>query len=104
MSIAAEQSRSAQHGGSKHGPGYVTIWVWLVGLLTLAVIAAYVPLARVPALTVIFVSALVKAVLVARHYMHLKSESVVIYAIAGVPVLLVLVLACALVPDMIFNR
>lgn len=101
---ATQGAERVEARDARHGPGYVTIWVWLVALLVLAVVAAYVPLARVPALTAIFLTAFVKAVLVARHYMHLKSEALIIYVIAGVPVLLVLFLAVALVPDMVFNR
>jgi caa(3)-type oxidase subunit IV len=87
-----------------HHPGYVTIWAWLVALLAAGLLLAYVPIDKTTAIFLIAGIAVVKAFLVARHYMHLKSESFVIIAIAGIPLLLLVGLALALVPDVIFNR
>jgi hypothetical protein len=36
--------------------------------------------------------------------MHLKSETLLILGIAGIPVLLLVGMALALVPDIVFNR
>jgi caa(3)-type oxidase subunit IV len=87
-----------------HHPGYVTIWAWLVGLLAAGLLLAYAPIGKAMGVFLIFSVAVVKAFLVARHYMHLKSETLLIYAIAGIPVLLLLGMALALVPDIVFNR
>jgi caa(3)-type oxidase subunit IV len=87
-----------------HGPSYVGIWVWLVGLLVAGLAVAYMPVGKVAAAIVIFAVALVKAALVARHYMHLKTETFLIYAIVGVPLLLLVFMVVALAPDIIFNR
>jgi caa(3)-type oxidase subunit IV len=85
-------------------PSYVAIWGWLIALLAAALFCAYVPFGKALAIFLIFTLAVIKAFLVARHYMHLRTESLLIYAIAGVPVLLLLGLTLALVPDIIFRR
>jgi len=85
-------------------PSYVAIWSWLVALLVAALFCAYVPFGKALAIFLIFTLAVIKAFLVARHYMHLRTEGLLIYAIAGVPVLLLLGLTLALVPDIIFRR
>ena len=85
-------------------PSNVAIWSWLVALLVAALFCAYLPFGKALAIFLIFALAVVKAFLVARHYMHLRSESLLIYAIAGIPVLLLLGLTLALVPDIIFRH
>ena len=87
-----------------HHPSYVTIWVWLVLLLVAGLAIALLPIGKAMAIFLVFTVAVVKAFLVARHYMHLKSETVLILAIAGIPVLLLVGMALALVPDIVFNR
>ncbi|MCZ7624691.1 MAG: cytochrome C oxidase subunit IV family protein [Candidatus Methylomirabilis sp.] len=52
----------------------------------------------------IFVIASVKAVLVALNYMHLKSENWLIYALAIVPVLLVVAMILVLFPDIVYRH
>lgn len=85
------------------GPSYVAIWGWLVGLLAVGLGASFVPGARAVAVTLLFATALVKAFLVVAYYMHLRLEPRVIYAIAAVPVVFVVVLIVALVPDFVYR-
>jgi caa(3)-type oxidase subunit IV len=85
-------------------PRYHTIWVWLMALLVAGLLSAFLPLGKPLAILLIFGVAVVKAFLVARHYMHLRTESLLIYAIAGIPVLLLLGMTLALVPDIVFNK
>jgi len=85
-------------------PSHTTIWTWLLALLAAGVAAAAAPFGRALAIGLVLVIALIKAVLVVRHYMHLKREPLIIYAIAAAPLLLVLVLAMALVPDLVWRR
>ena len=87
-----------------HHPGYGTIWLWLVALLIAGLSFAFVPIGKPMAIFLIFSIAVAKAFLVARHYMHLKSETVLVLAIAGIPVLLLVGLALTLVPDIIFRH
>lgn len=85
-------------------PSYVAIWVWLVALLVAGLFCAYLPFGKMMAVFLIFTVAVVKAYLVARHYMHLRSESLLVYAIAGIPVVLLVGMVLALVPDIVFNK
>jgi caa(3)-type oxidase subunit IV len=85
-------------------PSYVTIWVWLVALLGVGLLLIFVPIGKGLSIFLIFSVAVWKAFLVVRHYMHLRSEALLIYAIAGIPVLLLIGMVLALVPDVVFNR
>ena len=85
-------------------PNYVTIWVWLVVLLVAGVLATRLPLGKSAINNLIFAIAAVKAVLVALNYMHLRSESWLIYALAIIPVLLVVALTLVLFPDIVFHH
>jgi caa(3)-type oxidase subunit IV len=83
---------------------YVTVWGWLVALLAAGIAAIFLPVPKALALGLVFSAAVAKAGLVVRNYMHLRSEHLLIYAIAFVPVALFLGLLLALVPDIVFNR
>lgn len=86
-------------------PNYLAIWIWLLGLTIFCVGLSLIPgMPRTPVVAVFFLVATVKAGLVARNYMHLRYERLLIYSIALVPVAFVLILILALVPDMVFRR
>ena len=85
-------------------PNYVTLWVWLVVLLVAGVLAPRLPMGKSAINNLIFAIAAVKAVLVALNYMHLRSESWLIYALAIIPVLLVVALTFVLFPDIVFHH
>jgi caa(3)-type oxidase subunit IV len=82
---------------------YLTIWFWLMGLVLLSVAAASV-LPRVPAMFMILSVAVAKSALVARHYMHLKDERAIVYAIASVPVIFVAIFLLGLFPDFVYHQ
>jgi cytochrome c oxidase subunit IV len=52
----------------------------------------------------VFAAAIVKAALVVRKYMHLEGEYWLLYAIALAPVLLIVAMAVALLPDIAFRQ
>ena len=81
---------------------YLIIWLWLLALVGVSVAAASL-LAKFPALLMIFSVAVVKAILVARNYMHLKHEKTIIYAIVLVPLAFVIILLFGLVPDFVYH-
>jgi caa(3)-type oxidase subunit IV len=83
---------------------YLTVWIWLLVLMSASLLASGLPVTRAAIVTLMFVVAAVKAVLVALHFMHLRLESWLIYTIATVPVLLVLGLMVTLFPDFVFAR
>ena len=81
---------------------YFIIWLWLVGLVGLAVAAAsFLP--KTQAVALIFFIAIVKALLVARNYMHLKNEQPIYYAIVLVPLAFVVIFLLGLFPDFVYH-
>lgn len=85
-----------------HSRHYLAIWYWLMALVILSVAAAST-LPKLQAMVLIFSVAIVKAFLVARYYMHLKHERVIIYAIALVPLAFVVIFLFGLFPDFVFH-
>lgn len=83
---------------------YVTIWRWLMVLAVLGIAVAALPVPKLFSLALVFGIAFLKAGLVMRDYMHLRSEPLLILAAALVPVLLVVGMTVALVPDIVFGR
>jgi cytochrome c oxidase subunit IV len=88
----------------KHHIGYVTIWVWLVALLVAGVGLIALPASKTVVVSLIFIVAVAKAALVVRHYMHLRAQPLLIYAIMGIPVLLAIGMTLALMPDIAFRH
>ena len=86
-----------------HRRHYLMIWIWLLALVMVSVAAASI-LPKTQALVLIFAVAILKALLVARNYMHLKNERVIIYAIVLIPLTFVIILLFALFPDFVFRR
>jgi len=60
-------------------------------------------LPKFQALALIFSIAIVKALLVARHYIHLKNEKPIYYAKALVPLAFVIIFLFGLVPDFVYH-
>jgi len=81
---------------------YFVIWLWLLALLAISVVATLV-LPKVTAVVLIFSVAIIKALLVARNYMHLKNERAITYAMVLVPLTFVIILLFALFPDFVFH-
>ncbi len=78
------------------------IWYWLMALVMLSVGASMI-LPKAEALMLIFAVAVLKALLVARNYMHLKHEKALIYAIALVPIAFVIIFLFGLFPDFVYH-
>jgi caa(3)-type oxidase subunit IV len=85
-----------------HSRHYLTIWFWLMAMVILSVAAASA-LPKLQAMMLIFSVAIVKAFLVARHYMHLRHERAIIYAIALVPLVFVVIFLIGLFPDFVYH-
>ena len=84
-------------------PNYTAVYLWLLALLGVGVGASLMPGGRAVGLVVIFSTAVVKALLIALNFMHLRFESGVIYAIALIPLVFVAILAVALFPDFVWH-
>ena len=89
--------------GEKNGMGYFAVWIWLVVLLFVSVLAVRLPFAQGLTTTLIFLVAAAKAALIGTYFMHLRTESALIRAIAVVPVLLFAVMLVSLIPDIVVN-
>ncbi len=87
---------------AKPSVGYLTIWVWLIVLLAAGVALLAVP-SKTLAVVLIFAVASVKAFLVLRHYMHVRHQPLMVYALLAVPVLLAIALTIVLLPDIAFR-
>lgn len=76
-------------------------WGLLVALLLVGVLAVGLSLPHSLALVVIFAAAAAEAYVIGRYYMRLRSEDVLVYVLALLPVALVIILAFVLVPDIV---
>ena len=85
-----------------HSRHYLIIWFWLMALVVVSVAAVSI-LPKFQALVLIFSVAVIKALLVARNYMHLKNERAIIYAIALVPLAFIVILLFGLFPDFVYH-
>jgi len=81
---------------------YLMIWYWLMALVIVSVLGAFF-LPKFHALVLIFAVAIIKALLVARNYMHMKNEKAIIYAMALVPLAFVLIFLFTLFPDFVYH-
>jgi caa(3)-type oxidase subunit IV len=85
-----------------HSRHYLIIWYWLLALVIASVVAASI-MPKFQAMVLVFSIAIIKALLVARNYMHLKNEKAIYYALALVPLAFILVLLFVLFPDLVFH-
>ena len=79
-------------------------WGLLVLLLLVGALVVALGLPRSLALWVIFGAATAQAYVIGRYYMRLRSEDVLIYTLALLPVALVIILAFVLMPDIAVRR
>jgi len=87
-----------------HHVNYIACFLALVGLTVATVLAYYVFRTSESELIKVLVAlsiAAVKAAVVAMFFMHLKFEGKLIYTIAIVPLILCVLLVCALIPDVL---
>ena len=87
---------SDSHAHHDHRPLYIKIFIWLFVLTAIEVGIVYLPIPQGPMIAALCGLALVKAGLVAIHYMHLSAETkwlrITIYSVMFMPVFYALVL------------
>jgi caa(3)-type oxidase subunit IV len=88
---------------AKPSVSYVTIWVWLVLLVGVGLAVLVAPVSKLLSIILIFSVATVKATLVLRHYMHVRAQPLMIYAMICVPLILAIALIITLMPDIAFR-
>src|SRR4051794_28586222 len=88
-----------------HHVNYFAIFVALVVLTVITVAVAFKRFESelVNVLLALLVAS-IKATLVAMYFMHLKFEGKLIYFIAIVPLILCMILVCALIPDIMYSH
>lgn len=86
-----------------HHPNYVAVWVWLVLLAAFSVVLSFLPLSQPITLLLLFEAALVKALLVAIYFMHLKFEGLFIYSLVIVPLVFFGILLLVLMPEIAYH-
>lgn len=82
---------------------YITIFGWLLVLTVVEIGLTYLPLARNVMVSLLVGSAVVKALLVALYFMHLRSEVRLIISILIVSMLLGAVFVLGLFPDIVIG-
>ena len=110
MASAHAQSREPEepHGVSvptpHHKVNYVAIFLLLVLLTVVTVAVAFVHIeSEIIKVLVALVIASIKAAFVCLFFMHLKFEGKLIYLILIVPLMLTVLLVCALIPDIVHS-
>jgi len=83
---------------------YIAVWGWLVLLLAAGLAIFLLPIPKTAAVVLIFAIAGVKAILVARNYMHLKREYLIIYLIVLIPIIFFVGFALTLIPDIVYRH
>lgn len=80
-------------------PNYMKIFWWLLALTLAEVGIIYVHMPKMLLTVALILMALIKALLVAVYFMHLKFEKWTLVAITVLPLLLILDLFLGLMPD-----
>ena len=83
---------------------YFAIYLLLIGLLAVSVAAVYLPFSTGITMTIIFLIALAKALIVAAYFMGMRFDKWLIHAMAIIPVILFIILCLTLIPDIGLNR
>ena len=106
MSSHAPLSEDVAHGHSQPAPhhkiNYFMIFGTLVVLTIITVAAAFADFqSEFIRVMVALAIASIKAAFVALFFMHLKFEGKLIYFIVGIPLCMVVIVVCALIPDIV---
>lgn len=81
---------------------YAVTWFWLLVITVLEVGVVLLHVHRVVLAVLLVTMALMKAVLIAAHFMHLRFERLSLVYTVATPLLLGVILFCALVPDALY--
>lgn len=67
----------------------LAVWGWLAGLMLLGVFVSELPISKLAIVQAVLALSTVKAVLVARYYMHLKFDRRVVTIVAVSPLVVI---------------
>ncbi len=95
-----EEAHGVSLPHSEHKINYLAIFFTLVVLTVVTVAIAFYRFSNeLVNVSLALLVASIKATFVGRYFMHLKFEGKLIYAIFFVPLVLTVILICALIPD-----
>lgn len=83
----------------RHHPNYLAVWVWLALLMLASVLSSYLPTSAMIIISIILVLSLIKALLVALYYMHLRFERRLLLIVIVAPLVLAGILIIGNLPD-----
>ncbi len=78
---------------------YLLTWVWLLAITALEITVIFIGLARSLVITFLILLALLKAVLIAAYFMHLRHERLTLIYTIVLPLILILVLFLGVARD-----
>ena len=90
---------SSQAAHADSNATYIKVFIWLAVLTALELGIVYQHIARAAMIGALVILALMKAFLVAWHYMHLKGERWTLIVVAVLPLLLIVDLLIGILPD-----
>lgn len=82
-----------------HHPNYIGVWVWLALLMLASVLAAYLHISARVIIAIILGLALIKGLLVALYYMHLRFERWWLWLAVLIPIAFALIFLAGTLPD-----
>lgn len=88
-----------EHAQAHAEPNYMKVFWWLFALTIFEVAIIYAHLPHVALIVALIITALIKALLVAMNFMHLRFERWTLIGVTILPLLLVIDLLIALMPD-----
>ena len=104
LSPGLKKPQKPKKASTRFGEDPISIWLWLLVLVAAGLLASALPVPKIAVVVLVFGIAVVKATMVMRDYMHLKFETLIIYVIALIPILLFIGLALTLIPDIALHR
>jgi len=87
----------------EHPTNYMLIFKWLIALTIVEVFVAWLPLPKASVATLLVVSAVAKAALVALYFMHLMSEKFLILLMVIFSFVLSVIFVLGLFPDIVMS-
>ena len=87
---------TVQHGG--YGL-YVKTWVWLLVITLVEVGITFLPLSRATLVSLLVLLAIMKVVLIAAYFMHLRFERLSLVYMVLMPIILIVALIAGIWPD-----
>ncbi len=83
--------------------GYLLVFLWLCIFTVIEIGVTYIAMPKKLLVTFLIGTALVKAILVALYFMHLKFEGKLVWSMVLIPSVIATVFLLALFPDIVYS-